>query len=78
MVVAPFNSKLDGSALVILLDRPVVLIRHQTSGEEIVIMGFHQQGDRVTGKNVFFTDRPRRPFDVDLIPASIALQKHRQ
>jgi len=41
MAVAPINCKLYRLALVIILDRPIVMQWHQTSGEEVVVMGLY-------------------------------------
>lgn len=67
MAVAPVHSKLNGSALVVVLNRPVVVHGLQTSHEEIIVTRLHHQCNRITSKNVFLTDRPCPPFNVDLV-----------
>uniref|UniRef100_A0A2P2NPG3 Uncharacterized protein n=1 Tax=Rhizophora mucronata TaxID=61149 RepID=A0A2P2NPG3_RHIMU len=42
VAVAPINRILDRFALVIMFYRPVVVHRHQTSGEEVVVMGSYK------------------------------------
>lgn len=42
MCIAPVNSMLDWSAFVIIFNRPVMLQWHQTSGVEIVVVGFYK------------------------------------
>lgn len=65
--VAPLNSKLDGAALVVLPNGPIMVSRKQASSEEIIVMGFHQQSHRVTCQNVLLANGPCRPFYVYLI-----------
>jgi len=43
MVVAPFDSKLDISALVSGTNGPVVLQRYHASNEEIIVLGLYEQ-----------------------------------
>lgn len=41
VAVAPINSILDRPAFVIIFDGPVMVHRHQTSGEEVVVTGIY-------------------------------------
>jgi len=58
MTVPPFNSIFDRSALIILTDGPVVLHGHQTSREEVIVVGIYYQANGITSKDIFLADRP--------------------
>lgn len=47
VAVAPINSKFDRSALIILLYWPVMVYRHQSSCEEVIVSRFHDQSKRI-------------------------------
>ena len=68
--VAPMNSELDGAALVVLPNGPIMVSRKQASGEEIIVMWIHKQSHRVTRQNVLLANGPCRPFYVNLVSAS--------
>lgn len=61
------NSELDGAALVVLPNGPIMVSRKQASGEEIIVMWIHKQSHRVTRQNVLLANGPCRPFYVYLI-----------
>lgn len=44
---------------------------HQTSREEIIVVGCYKQRNWVTSKNIFLTNRPCRSFNVYFVSACI-------
>ena len=48
VIVAPFHSELEGSALAGVPNRPVVLQWHHASYKEIMVTRPHEQGHRIT------------------------------
>lgn len=67
MIVAPLDSKLEGGALGVVPDRPVMLQWNEASSEEIDGLRLDKQGHGVACQDVLLTHGPRPAFDVYLV-----------
>jgi hypothetical protein len=72
VLVAPVYGGLDGLADVIPVDWQVVLARDEPPGQDVLEERGDKQHGRVACQYVLLAYRPRIPFYVNLVPASIS------
>lgn len=70
MIVAPFDSKLQGCTFSGVLNRPVMRQWHHTSREEVIEFRPNEQRHRVACQDVLLAHRPRPPFGINLVPVT--------